>query len=69
MLSSILVSQWETLPPSLASQLEPYCLGTGLSGELLAEYTKTSTENLPEVSIEQAKRMAEDHRFANTPEE
>lgn len=68
LLSHILVSQWESLPPTLASQLEPYCLGTGLSGVLAEEYTKTSAESSRNVTTEQASRMAENHKFANIDE-
>lgn len=64
LLSRILVSQWESLPPSLASQLEPYCMGTGSSGELLENYTRISTENSPEVTLEMARRSAESEKNA-----
>jgi len=70
LLSHILVSQWETLPPTLASALEPYCLGTGLSGALVDEYTRISSESSREpLTVEQAARWAEADKNARQPEE
>jgi len=62
LLSNILVSQWESLPPSLQQALEPYCLGTGLSGELVANYTQNSQANSRDVTIQQAVRWAESEK-------
>lgn len=71
-LSRILGSHWESLPPSLASLLEPYCLGTGSYGELAESSTQESTASSPEdvlVTIEQAAAWAEADKNANVPEE
>lgn len=68
-LSHILVSQWESLPTSLASELEPYCLGTGSSGVRVETYTQNLSESsLKDVSLERAIRLAEE-RKAEIPEE
>lgn len=69
LLSHILVSQWDSLPPSLASQLEEYCLGTGSSGERVESYTQLSTGSSLEVTIEQAVRSAEAEKGAVISEE
>lgn len=69
-LSRILASHWESLPPSLASLLEPYCLAIGSSGELADSSTQASMESSPEamlVTIEQAAAWAEADK--NAPEE
>jgi len=56
-LSGTLISQWQSLPESLRSALQMYCLDTGSSGEPV----ETSYEAaLPssEISFEQALRFA-----------
>jgi len=69
LLSNILVSQWDSLPPILASQLEPYCLGTGSSGARVETYTRNSTENSLEVTTDKAVRLAEEHKSSLVSEE
>ncbi len=70
LLSRILVSQWDSLPPSLASQLETYCLGTGLSGALADHYTQISSESSQtEVSLDRAARMSERDKNAASQED
>lgn len=68
-LSRILVSQWDSLPPSLASQLEDYCLDIGSSGELAGASTPTSQANSLEVTVEKALRLAEERKGSIATEE
>lgn len=60
-LSGVLESQWESLPQSLKSELQTYCLGTGSASEQPENAPQTGTE-LPgpggEISFEQALRVA-----------
>jgi hypothetical protein len=60
-LSGILESQWESLPDSLKSELQTYCLGIGSATEQPGSASPTGTE-LPgatgELSFEQAVRVA-----------
>lgn len=66
-LSRILRSQWETLPDSLASALEPYCLGIGSYGERATEST-TSTESSLDI-MSSALHWAEAEKTASIQEE
>ncbi len=67
LLSRILVSHWKSLPDSLKSEVAPYCLGIGSSGEPAendtTSYSESSRETL--VKIEQAARLAQIDK--NTP--
>lgn len=60
-LSGILESQWESLPESLRSALQTFCLGTGSASEPPENASPAGTE-LPgpgsEISFEQALRLA-----------
>lgn len=59
-LSGILESQWSSLPESLRSELQTYCLDTGSAGEPAADSSQEA--ELPgagnEISFEEAMRLA-----------
>ncbi len=55
-LSSFLEAQWESLPDSLKSELQMFCLGTGSSGEPADSISTALPEG--EISFEQAVRFA-----------
>jgi hypothetical protein len=59
-LSGLLESQWSSLPDSLKSGLETYCLGTGSAGEPAESGSPPATLPGPgsELSFEQAVRFA-----------
>jgi hypothetical protein len=59
-LSGVLESQWSSLPDSLKSDLETYCLGTGSAGEPADSGSPTATLPGPgnDISFEQALRFA-----------
>jgi hypothetical protein len=55
-LSTILRSQWESLPPTLASQLEPYCLGMSFFGTPPAAPEETGSQDSESLSDDKEER-------------
>lgn len=62
-LSRILRSQWESLPDSLKSDLEIFCLDTSYSGEQPDESTLDYSERLPDVTLETAVKAAQEAKI------
>lgn len=58
-LSGILESQWESLPDSLKSALQTFCLGTGSSGEPAASGSPVLPGKGNELSFEEAIRLSQ----------
>jgi hypothetical protein len=71
-ISSLLRSQWESLPPTLASALETFCMDTSYFGKPPAELDETGSDRSPDserepvgipadrtITTEEAARLAE----------
>jgi hypothetical protein len=57
-LAGILASQWETLPESLRSDLQTYCLDTSSSGQPVESPYVSQLADAGELSMEEAMRFA-----------
>jgi hypothetical protein len=70
-LSDLLTSQWESLPESLRSDLQTYCLDTTSSGEPVGSLSASGQPQLPEgeISFEQAVRFANQQLGRGEPNE